>query len=268
MTNERIKEILLDIAETKLDFAVIQSGKKSKRVHGLYKTDTHEIILHNKNFETDNELIYTAVHEYAHHLLTEKFIAEFGETMLASARVHTQDFWAKFNELLLIAEKKNYYSLSISLSPELVSLTEEIKKNYLAKNGELMQSFGRLLERAFELCEKSHIRYEDYIDRVLCLPKTAARDIRKIGMENASPSLGFENMKFVASLHSNDDKAIAEKKLLSGESPTGVRSFIKNKHTKNEDAKTKLEREKKRIERTIEQLQKRLEFVEASLEKL
>lgn len=268
MTNERIKEILLDIADTKLDFSVIQSGKKSKRVHGLYKTDTHEIILHNKNFKTDNELIYTAIHEYAHHLLTEDFIAKFGDTMLTNSRVHTQEFWAKFNELLLIAEKKKHYVLSISMAPELVSLTEDIKKNYLEKNGELMQKFGRLLEKAYELCEASNIRYEDYIDRILCLPKTAARNIRKIGMEHASPSLGFENMKFVASLRNSDDKAVAEKKLLEGNSPDGVRSFIKSKYTKSEDEKTKLEREKKRIERTIEQLQKRLKFVESTLEKM
>ena len=30
MTNERIKEILLDIEETGIDFSVIQTGKESK----------------------------------------------------------------------------------------------------------------------------------------------------------------------------------------------------------------------------------------------
>ena len=91
--------LLMRFKRTKLDFTVIQSGKESRCVNGLYKPDTHEIILHNKNFKTDNEMIYTAVHEYAHHLLTEEALATMGDTALPNARVHTQAFWAKFNEL-------------------------------------------------------------------------------------------------------------------------------------------------------------------------
>ena len=60
MENARIKEILMDIAPTELDFTVTQTGKESKRVNGLYSPDTHEILLHNKNFKTDNQLIYAA----------------------------------------------------------------------------------------------------------------------------------------------------------------------------------------------------------------
>ena len=71
MDNARIKEILLNIKESELDFTVTQTGKESKRVNGLYKPDTHEILLHNLNFKTETELIYTAVHEYTHHIITE-----------------------------------------------------------------------------------------------------------------------------------------------------------------------------------------------------
>ena len=53
MDNARIKEILLDIAPTELDFTVTQTGKESKRVNGFYMPDTHEIFLHNKNFKND-----------------------------------------------------------------------------------------------------------------------------------------------------------------------------------------------------------------------
>ena len=35
MENARIKEILMDIAPTELDFTVTQTGKESKRVNGL-----------------------------------------------------------------------------------------------------------------------------------------------------------------------------------------------------------------------------------------
>ena len=70
MNNERIKEILLDICPCEIDFSVIQTGKESKRVNGFYQPDTHEIYIHNLNLKTDNMLIYTAIHEYTHHLCT------------------------------------------------------------------------------------------------------------------------------------------------------------------------------------------------------
>ena len=132
-----------------------------------------------------------------------------------------------------------------------------------------MQEFGRLLAKAYDLCEKANIRYEDYIDRVLCLPRNSARDIRKLGMENVNPALGYDNMKFVASLKNPDDRSAAEKQLLHGGSPDSVRALMRRKSSDDaDDKKTKLEKEKKRIERAIEQLQKRLEFVEAAIENM
>ena len=44
MENEKIKEMLLDIEPSQLDFSVIQTGKESKRVNGFYMPDTHEIL--------------------------------------------------------------------------------------------------------------------------------------------------------------------------------------------------------------------------------
>ena len=181
MDNEKIKEMLLDIASTNLDFTVTQSGKESKRVNGLYKPDTHEIILHNKNFKTDEELVYTAVHEYTHHLIAEEQLAINGSAYMPNAKVHTEAFWVKFHSLLKIAEEKKYYSINIDSVPELKELTENIQKNYLEANGKLMQEFGRLLSKAHALCEKANIRYEDYLDRVLCLPRNSARDIKRVG---------------------------------------------------------------------------------------
>ena len=130
MDNEKIKEMLLDIETSELDFTVIMTGKDSKRVNGLYKPDTREILLHNKNFKTDNELIYTAIHEYTHHLINEQdIIANGGKEPPHAARSHTNAFWAKFHALLEVAEQKGYYKLDMTLSPELEELTKEIKEN-------------------------------------------------------------------------------------------------------------------------------------------
>lgn len=267
MENEKIKQILLDIHETKLEFTVTQTGKDSKRVNGLYKPDTHEILLHNKNFKTDNQLIYTAVHEYTHHLITEETIAMTGSSTIPNAKVHTQAFWVKFNELITIAEKKGYYVIGVENSPELEKLTEEIRKNYLEANGKLMQDFGRLLAKAHELCEQANIRFEDYVDRVLCLPRGAARDIQHVAAVPVNPALGFDNMKLVSHIRKADDRAAAEQQIMNGTNPLTVREMMKRKSGENPDAdpKSKLEKEQQRLKKTIAQLTERLEYVEESL---
>ncbi|MCQ2591773.1 MAG: hypothetical protein MJ188_03225 [Treponema sp.] len=270
MENEKIKQLLMEIEESKLDFSVIQTGKESKRVNGFYKPDTHEIYLHNKNFKTDNQLVYTAVHEYTHHLVTEKQ-QEINPAYVGNAKVHTQEFWAKFGELLGIAEQKGYYSLGWENNPELKELTEDIKVNYLEKNGQLMQEFGKKLAKAWELCKEADIRYEDYIDRVLCLPRSAERDIRKVGAVEVNPAIGFDNMKVVASVKKKDDRANVEQEFLQGgKSPSTVREMMKQKaaQSRGEDPKSKLEKEKNRLEKTIAQLTQRLEVVEESLANL
>lgn len=266
MDNEKIKQMLLDIAPSDLDFTVTQSGKESKRVNGLYKPDTHEIILHNKNFKSETELVYTAIHEYTHHLIAEEQIALNGSSYMPNAKVHTEAFWAKFHSLLKIAEEKNYYSIDIDSVPELKELTENIQKNYLEANGKLMQEFGKLLAKAHALCQKANIRYEDYIDRVLCLPRNSARDITRVGrVEDVNPSIGFDNMKMISTIKKSDERAKVQEQILSGESPATVRQLLKQKSHPQEDQKTKLEKEKNRLSKTIAQLQQRLDFVEETL---
>lgn len=265
MNQERVKSILLEIQNTELEFSLIFSGKQSKRVNGLYKPETHEIILHNKNFQTDNELIYTAIHEYAHHLRHEKYLAQFGGLQAVPySRVHTNDFWALFHELLDIAEEKKLYVIGVEQSPELAELTETIRTNYLEKNGTLMKEFGQLLAKAHQLCVQAHIRYEDYIDRCLKIPRQSAHNIAKVGSTDVSPSLGFENMKMISAISSAEKQKEAQGQLLAGKSPDAVRFSVKKK-PKEVDPKTGLEKEKTRLENTIAQLSKRLAAVEEHL---
>ena len=94
-----VKEALLGLEDCGADFSVVFSGKASKKVNGLYKPYSREIVLHNRNFENDNQLMYTAVHEYAHHI---QYTAAGGEL---SPRHHTAEFWACFHGLLKKAEE-------------------------------------------------------------------------------------------------------------------------------------------------------------------
>lgn len=269
MDNEKIKELLLDIQDTKLEFSVVQSGKDSKRVNGLYKPDTREIILHNKNFKTDNQLIYTAIHEYTHHLVNEERIAENGgKEPPHEARSHTKEFWAKFEGLLEIAEQKGYYKIDLAGSPELETLTNEIKEKYIKPNGVLMIEFGKALIKAQTLCDEANIRYEDYVDRVLQLPRNTAKSVQKVSfLKTEDADMGFDNMKIVASTKKPDERSKVTEAIKSGKSPDSVVAMMKKKAA-SVDPKEKLEKERARLTKTINELTKRLEIVEENLASL
>ncbi len=266
MTNDDIKNMLLDIQESALEFTVTMTGKESKRVNGLYKPESREILLHNKNFKSDNEMIYTAIHEYTHHLINEEDIqANGGRQPPHQAKSHTNYFWAKFHSLLDVAEKKGYYKLDISLSPELDALTKDIRENYIIPNGRIMQELGKRLIKAHHLCEESNIRYEDYLDRVLQIPRTTAKNASSVSaLPDEDTSLGFDNMKILASAKKPDERAKAKEAIESGKSPDSVIAMMKKKAS-SQDPKEKLEKEKARLQKTINELTQRLEFVEESL---
>lgn len=266
MDNETIKQTLLQIQPSELDFSVIMTGKESVRVNGLYNPETREILLHNKNFSSDKNLIYTAIHEYTHHLINEEKLAESGGKLISQGRVHNAAFWSKFHMLLEKAEELGIYKIDLEESPELKEVTEKIRKEYIEVNGKLMQEFGKLLSKAHALCEKANIRYEDYLDRVLCLPRNTARDITKLGHVEVDPALGFDNMKKVASLKKAEDRQAAQEQILAGKPADTVSQLMKTK--KAEDPKEKLEKEKNRLEKTISALQQRLAYIEESLESL
>jgi len=134
MNQDKVKKILLSIEDAPLEFTVIFTGKKSKRVNGLYRPDSREILIHNRNFgpeggaDSDNLLLYTAIHEYAHHIHA---CARGGKL---SPRAHTAEFWAILHGLLEKAEAKKVYKNVFESSDELKKLTDTIRVKYLEKN--------------------------------------------------------------------------------------------------------------------------------------
>ena len=272
MNQDQVKKKLLAIEDAPLDFTVVFSGKKSKKVNGLYKPDTREILIHSRNFtesigargtgsskeSNENLLIYTAIHEYAHHLHA---CARGGNL---SSRAHTAEFWAIFHGLLEKAEAKEIYKDVFSGSKELEKLTDTIRKKYLKENGSLVKELGELLLKAHDLCSAIGGRYEDYVDRVLCIPRQAAHLAVKMHQYNLNPETGADNMRFLAGISNEEKREAAEKSLLSGKSPDTVKTALRQK-PREEDPKESLEKEKKRLERTIVSLTKRLEEVEREL---
>jgi len=278
MNTEQVKQKLLKIEDAPLEFSLVFSGKKSSKVNGLYKPDSREIIIHNRNFEQDaageNLLLYTAIHEYAHHLHA---CSQGGKL---SPRSHTSEFWAIFHALLDKAESKKIYRDVFADAPELTALTETIRKKYLQENGSLVKEMGKHLLKAHELCTAIGVRFEDYVDRVLRIPRTAANvaikmfnyDIPRTAANVAikmfnydlNPQTGADNMRFLAGIRDDSERKAAETGLLKNKSPDTVKMEIRQK-AKNEDPVLMLEREKSRLERTIETLSKRLEEVKKEL---
>ncbi len=261
MNQDRVKELLLSVRDAPLDFSVVFSGKQSKKVNGLYKPETREILIHNRNFSDDNLLIYTAIHEYAHHLHACSRGGKLG------TRAHTAEFWSILHGLLQEAENGGVYKNVFAEAPELAALTETIRKKYLYENGSLFKDLGKLLLQARELCTAAGARFEDYIDRVLRIPRMAARVAMKTYQYNLNPSVGADNMKIVAGIRNEDQRMAAESALLSGKSPDEVKTLVARKPAA-EDPKEQLERERTRLERTIETLNKRLAEVERELEQI
>ena len=264
MNQDTVKEKLLAIEDAPLEFSLVFSGKKSKKVNGLYKPNTREIILHNRNFQSDsagqNLLLYTAIHEYAHHL----HACSRGGTL--SARAHNSEFWAIFHALLEKAEAKKIYNDVFAVSPELLKLTDLIRDKYLKNNGSLVKEMGKQLLKAHELCTGIGVRFEDYVDRMLRIPRTAANMAMKMFEYDITPEVGADNMRFLAGIRDSDNRKAAETALIKGKSPDTVKVQLKNKD-KEEDPIILLEKEKARLERTIETLGKRLEEVKRELKK-
>lgn len=261
MTNEQIKSNLLKLEANVSDFSVIMSGKQSKKVNGLYKPQTHEIILHNRNFSNDNQLMFTAIHEFAHHL-------QFTSTQKPiSARVHTAQFWDIFHSLLNKAEELGLYQ-NLSLShPDFMNLTERIKNQFIRPHGELIKAFGEVLLEAHSLCEKHKVNFIDYVQRVLKLTQNQALSLIKLSQTDINPAVGYENMKTLLRIRDEKQRKEAEKELLGQASPFMIKMQYQTKKEEPDPLKA-LMTEKKRLERQIDNLQKRLQEIKQKLASL
>ncbi|MCL2264881.1 MAG: hypothetical protein FWC22_02455 [Treponema sp.] len=263
MNQEKVKQKLLAIEDAPLEFSLVFSGKKSKKVNGLYKPSSREIIIHNRNFKTDdtgqNLLLYTAIHEYAHHL----HACSRGGTL--SPRAHNSEFWAIFHELLEKAETKKIYNDVFSVSPELLKLTEVIRNKYLKNNGELVKEMGMHLLKAHDLCTGIGVRFEDYVDRMLRIPRASANTAMKMFEYDIASEVGADNMRFLAGIRNGEERKAAETALIKGKSPDTVKIQVRGKEKEEIDPVEILEKEKNRLEKTIATLNKRLDEVRKEL---
>jgi hypothetical protein len=261
VSNDQIRRSLLSLRKTDHDFTVILSGKKSRKVHGLYKPDTREIIIHNRNFSNDNEMMYTAIHEYAHHI---QFTTS---ARPLSVRTHTTAFWNLLHTLLFEAEEKGIYKNPFESIDEFRALTRQIKDGFLTAGGEAMKELGKLLIKAQVLCEKHGTSFSDYLDRVLALPRTSAGVIIKAHRFDLDPAVGFENMRTLTAIRDEHTRDAAQQELRAGHSPDMVKARYGASRAPK-DPREALQVERERLEKGIERMKKRLKEIEKRLQEL
>lgn len=263
MNQDQVKEQLLRLRDDVEEFFLIFSGKSSKKVNGLYHPDTREIIIHNKNFENDNSLLYTAIHEFAHHIHFTTSPVPVGP------RAHTLEFRSILHRLLERAEEVGVYRSPFEEDPEFMAMTYTLKTRFLAKNGEIMKEFGAALTEAERLCRQRGARFDDYIERVLNMDRKTVSTLIKIHNFDLNPEIGFNNMATVAGFSNQEKREEAQRQFEAGKSPDTVKVGLRAKsEEQREDPVRKLEKERTRIQRTIRSLESKLTEVEQRLESL
>lgn len=261
MNQEQVKEKLLHLEQVRTDFHVTFSGKSSKKVDGLYYPDKCEIIIHNQNFSDDNQMMYTAIHEFAHHVQFTK------TTVPVTARAHSNDFWNIFHTLLFRAEELGIYNNIFETNDEFRDLTSRLREEYLSRNGYLMKEFGSLLLQARELCRRYHASFEDYVDRVLRLHRNEAKTIMKTYTLDIKPEIGYENMKTVARIKDEGLRQGVQEAFLDQRSPDMIKADL-NPKAEFSSRITYLESEKERVERMLDRLTAQLAKIERDIDTL
>ncbi len=261
MNTDQVKAKLFELDGDVVDFTVIFSGKASKKVDGLYHPNTKEMILHNKNFENDDQLMYTAIHEFAHHIQFTRL------TVPSTTRAHNNSFWNIFHKLLNDAESKGIYNNIFRSDDRFIAITKRVKEKFMTVNGNLVKEFGNLLMEAHALCVECNACFDDFVDRELGLHRAHAKTMMKMKALDIRPEIGYENMKTVARIRDEEERKDAEKAFFTGFSPDMVKAQFASKD-QPESRMSFLMEERDRIEKTIERLVVKIADLEKQIEEL
>jgi hypothetical protein len=258
VNQDDVKAVLVGLRPTQMSFTLVFSGKKSSRVNGLYKPATREIVLHNRNFESDNDLLFTALHEYAHHLNCTEYEGKSG-------RAHTVKFWAILHDLLALAEKKGLYRNPAKT--EAFDSTTKSLSGLIEESGKIMKEIGKALIEAQSLCEKEGARFDDYVMRTLKQTMPWAQAAMRAASYDLDASLGAENLKAVSAIRDSDERRDMAAALApeSEKSPQQVRA-ARAEERQPEDVVERLEKEKECIARTVGRLLARADAIEDEIQ--
>ena len=269
MNQEDVKKKLVSLGVGESDFELIFSGKQSLKVNGLYRPDTKEIIIHNKNFDNDNMLMLTAIHEYTHHVGIVRKI-------LSGKSAHPVAFWGLFHNIVDVAIKKGVYIDVFSVDETLSELDRKVAE-IADKQVAAQRELGMALLEMQNLCKAKGARYEDYLDRHARVPRDVAKaavaaQLELFEMEKVSPQI----VELVASIDGEDKRAEAIARIENGQSIAQVKAIVKqgknidpfNYASKQEDLEDVLDRliaERKKLNDKLQGLTLELQSLDATI---
>jgi hypothetical protein len=256
MNQDQLRFYLTRLNDKHQDFAIVFSGKESDKTGGLYKWETQEIIIHNRNFSEDLDILKEGIRQYAKHLYRYRFPDYTGENPRGTR------YQLIVQELMAQAEREEILKAESNLPGELAALVNRIKVEFLAENGKLMKEFGRVMQDASKLCKKYRIPFEEFTNRFLGIEAAEARTAMKVARKDIDAGTGYTNMKKLASMTA-EKRQEAEAEIERGISPS--LALEKMKHHSEEDARLRLESERIRLQKSIENMRKKLDMVEQKL---
>lgn len=259
---EDLKTILLSLVPEELqDFIVIFSGKKSIRIDGVYHPEKKEIIIHNRNFIVWNSLVYTGIHELAHHV-------DFTSSGRNPVRHHDSKWKSIFFGLLNKAiEKGHYHDYFADDKSELHPFVMEIRimDNRVAA---LTKDMGNKLLTLYDRCQKTGHVFEDFVSRIL--GKTTPEVFRIISAygEDITAEYGSAAMDKLASKKGEERRKL-ESDIMDG--LPGAVGGIKPAETVQADHDAEIieiQKELNKVLKTIQRSERRREELQAMLEAL
>jgi len=262
MTQEQARENLLKLHKCAEEFTLVYSGKKNRRVNGLYFPADCEIVINNRNFENSeagsNRLFYTAMHELAHHIQR----TEHGE---GKKRCHTKLFFSILDGLAEKAEGMGLYRPDAA--PEIKALADEAAQ-ISAEIAALQRKLGETLGKLHGACLRKGVRYEDVIKRKVKLSDRMETKLKKIAALPQLPAgTGFEMQETIAAAKSGEQQDAALQAAEDGKSVAQAKQAAAGPK-KEADEMEALVKERKRITNTIATLQRRLSDVASRIAKL
>jgi hypothetical protein len=185
MNEAAVKAFLVAVRKPPKPFEVTLTHRAHKRIHGTYRPDDPggpTIKINERNFTRDWSLLYTAVHEYAHHLCFCK-----NENLK-----HNREFWNLFHDLMDEAEEKKL--LPKPPTTDAINAAERALHGLLCQHVELERQIAdRLAELHRECLENSTEHVEYWIERRLQLPHNGQRPFLK----TRDGSEGLEEKDFI-----------------------------------------------------------------------
>ena len=136
-------------------FEIFILKEKNEKLNAYYNRSKNKIVFYLFNYKNNNDLIRSAIHEYAHYFMP----GWVG---------HAREFWNYYFELLEIAEMKGFYSCNIEKSDKLKQITAIIIKHNLIKTKKIFRNkLNLIFPIIIKLCDEININFQHYTVKYL-----------------------------------------------------------------------------------------------------